>query len=226
MKKDLLKHASREYFDKNGYEVTDRSGKPISNWTMDDLEHARYLVRQKPGPKNSLGLVKFMFPNEYDIYIHSTPEINLFNLAARDRSHGCVRLQDVEKMADWVLGGQGDWNADKIHEAMYGTPPANAADQADDQGKQESAPKASTDADSGGSTTDPDAHNNKQVNLQAPLTVVLTYLTANADEDGTMHFFDDVYGYNKTLEGMLAAPRPYDQKPVKINPKLIAGETE
>ncbi len=221
VKKDLLKHASKGYFEAHGYEVTTTAGKPVDSWSVDDLEHSRYLVRQKPGPKNSLGLIKFMFPNEYDIYLHSTPEMNLFNLTDRDRSHGCVRLNDVEKMANWVLDGQGDWNAAKIHQAMFGEPANNA----DDSGKQETAPKASADADSGGNTTDPDAYNNKQVNLQTPLTVSLMYLTANADEDGSMHFFPDVYEYNKGLEAELAKPRPYDKKAVKINPKTAVGGT-
>ena len=221
VKKDLLKHASKGYFEAHGYEVTTTAGKPVDGWSVDDLEHSRYLVRQKPGPKNSLGLIKFMFPNEYDIYLHSTPEMNLFNLTDRDRSHGCVRLNDVEKMANWVLDGQGDWNADKIHQAMFGEPANNA----DDAGKQETAPKATADADSGGSTTDPDAYNNKQVNLQTPLTVSLMYLTANADEDGSMHFFPDVYEYNKGLEAELAKPRPFNKKAVKINPKTAVGGT-
>ncbi len=222
VKKDLLKHASKAYFDKNGYEVTTTGGQPVADWTVDDLEHSRYLVRQKPGPKNSLGLIKFMFPNEYDIYLHSTPEMYLFNLTTRDRSHGCVRLNDVEKMANWVLNGQGDWNADKIHHALYDEP----ADNADDAGKQEAAPKTTTDADSGGSTTAPEAQNNRQVNLQKPLTVSLMYLTANADEDGSMHFFPDVYGYNQGLEAELAKPRPYAKQTVKINPKAAVGGTE
>ncbi len=95
IKKELMKHINSggaAYLERNDYEVTDRSGQPVSGWTAADLEHGRYMVRQKPGPKNSLGLVKFMFPNEYDIYMHSTPEMNLFNLTRRDRSHGCIRL--------------------------------------------------------------------------------------------------------------------------------------
>lgn len=231
VKKDLLaRHASQSYFDAHGYEVTDRNGKPVTGWSMDDLEHSRYLVRQKPGPKNSLGLVKFMFPNEYDIYMHSTPEMNLFNLAQRDRSHGCVRLNDAEKMANFVLDGQGDWNAEKIHQAMYGEPlsgggnggdtPANGPD------NKAATKPTSQDLDSGQSSTDSDVKDNHQVNLQTQLPVVLTYLTANADEDGTMHFFDDVYGYDKELEDALAKPRPYDQSPKKINPKEVPGGTE
>ena len=227
VKKDLLKHASGSYMESHGYEVTDSSGKPVTGWSAADLEHSRYMVRQKPGPKNSLGLVKFMFPNEYDIYLHSTPEMNLFDLAERDRSHGCVRLNDAEKMADWVLNGQGDWTTDKIHAAMYGAPDSGGdAGSGNDKNSDKGGEKASTDPDSGTSSTFGDLHDNKQVNLQNQLPVVITYLTANADEDGTMHFFADMYGYDKDLEASLAKGRPYDQKTVKINPKLTAGETE
>ncbi len=199
IKKELVKHLSgggAAYMEKNDYEVTTANGTPVTGWTADDLEHGRYNVRQKPGPKNSLGLVKFMFPNEYDVYMHSTPEMNLFNLARRDRSHGCIRLNDAEKMADWVLDGQGDWDSDKIHEAMFG--PTDGSQPGD----------------------------NKQVGLQKPLTVNITYLTATGDEDGTMHFFNDLYGYDQQLEAALAKGRPYPQQTVKINPKLTPGETE
>ncbi len=225
VKKDLLKHASSGYMESHGYEVTNASGKPVTGWTEADLEHSRYLVRQKPGPKNSLGLVKFMFPNEYDIYLHSTPEMNLFNLMRRDRSHGCVRLNDAEKMANWVLQGQGDWDADKIHQAMFGEP-LNNDDTAANAEPDTGAKPTSSDPDSGASSTDTAVKNNKQVNLKTQLPVVITYLTANADEDGTMHFFDDLYGYDKQLNDALAQPRPYSRETVKINPKLTPGETE
>jgi murein L,D-transpeptidase YcbB/YkuD len=193
IKKELMKHidsGGAGYLDSHGYEVTTRDGTVASGWTADDIEHGKYAVRQKPGPKNSLGLVKFMFPNEYDVYMHSTPEMNLFGLTRRDRSHGCIRLNDAEAMANWVLQGQGDWDADKIHDAMFG----------DDD--------------------------NKQVNLKTPLAVSITYLTANADEDGSVHFFDDIYGYDQQLEQALAQGRPYDKSEHKINPKLTPGETE
>lgn len=224
VKKDLLKHASVAYFESHGYEVTDRSGQAITNWTVDDLEHSRYLVRQKPGPKNSLGLVKFMFPNEYDIYMHSTPEMNLFNLTRRDRSHGCIRLNDAEKMANWVLNGQGDWDANKIHQAMYGLPLNDGSGDPTQAGGDP--PQTGGDVDSGPTSTAPQVKDNKQVNLQTPLPVNISYLTALADEDGTMHFFEDLYGYDKDLEAALSKPRPFESKPVKINPKLTPGETE
>ena len=231
VKKDLLaRHANAGYFESHDYEVVNKAGKPVTGWSMDDLEHARYNVRQKPGPKNSLGLVKFMFPNEYDIYMHSTPEVNLFNLAQRDRSHGCIRLNDPEKMANWVLNGQGDWNAAKIHEAMYGVPlpgDNNAADASPDtSAKPADADSSTDDPDSGPASTAPQVKDNKQVNLQTTLPVVIFYLTANADEDGTMHFFDDMYGYDKNMEDALAKPRPYDQRTAKIDPHMAAGGTE
>jgi murein L,D-transpeptidase YcbB/YkuD len=199
IKKELVNHldgaGGAAYMAKNDYEVI-KGDTPVTGWTVNDLVHARYGVRQRPGPKNSLGLVKFMFPNEYDVYMHSTPEINLFGLSRRDRSHGCIRLNDAEKMANWVLDGQDPWDEDSIHEAMFG--PTDGSE-----------PK-----------------NNKQVGLKTPLPVSITYLTANADEDGTMHFFNDIYGYDKQLEEALAKGRPYEQTPIKINPKLTPGETE
>ncbi len=225
VKKELMRHLTsggNGYLEAHGYEVVSSGGEPVSGWSAADLEHSRYLVRQKPGPKNSLGLVKFMFPNEYDIYLHSTPEMNLFNLARRDRSHGCVRLNDAEKMANWVLDGQGDWDANKIHEAMFGQPLQGDDADASKEAKQ---PQGG-DADSGQTSTSAEVKDNKQVNLKTQLPVVITYLTANADEDGTMHFFNDIYGYDKLLDDALAQPRPYDRKTVKINPKLTAGETE
>jgi len=75
-------------------------------------------VRQKPGPKNSLGLVKFLFPNSYDIYFHDTPSKSLFGENTRAVSHGCIRLAEPKKMASWVLRNDANWNDAKITAAM------------------------------------------------------------------------------------------------------------
>lgn len=64
-------------------------------------------LRQRPGAKNALGAVKFLFPNPYDVYMHDTPARDLFGRARRDFSHGCIRLGDAAAMAHWVLGGDG-----------------------------------------------------------------------------------------------------------------------
>lgn len=75
-------------------------------------------VRQKPGPRNSLGLVKFLFPNSYSIYLHDTPSKSLFNESKRAFSHGCIRLAEAKKMATYLLRNDSTWTDRKITEAM------------------------------------------------------------------------------------------------------------
>ena len=106
------------YLAAKNFEVTTSKGEVLSNYTAKQVVQGGVMVREKPGPKNSLGLVKFMFPNEYDIYLHSTPATELFNRTRRDFSHGCVRVQKPDELAAWVLQGQGDWDLDKVQDAM------------------------------------------------------------------------------------------------------------
>jgi L,D-transpeptidase YcbB len=75
-------------------------------------------IRQLPGDKNALGKVKFLFPNSFDIYLHDTPAKSLFNESKRAFSHGCIRLADAQKMAEYLLRNDPDWDATKIEEAM------------------------------------------------------------------------------------------------------------
>ncbi len=189
-KKELVPHmmAKPGYLESKNYEVINNKGKVIPNYTLHQVEHAQLLVREKPGPGNSLGLVKFMFPNQYDIYLHSTPEVSLFSRTRRDYSHGCIRVQKPIDLAVWVLDGQNDhdgsaWDTDKVTEAM-------------NEGK-----------------------DNYQVNLKKQLPVVIFYLTAIPDENGEIHFFDDMYGYDAQLQDTLKKGMPYPTKPEPINPK-------
>lgn len=76
-------------------------------------------VRQKPGPKNSLGLVKFLFPNSYDIYFHDSPAKSLFNLDKRAYSHGCIRLAEPKKFASYLLQHDSTWTSEKIDSLMH-----------------------------------------------------------------------------------------------------------
>ena len=78
-------------------------------------DHGQRAVRQLPGPKNSLGLVKFMFPNDFNIYLHDTPQKELFDKDVRAFSHGCIRVEKPAELAEWVLG----WPADKVEQAMH-----------------------------------------------------------------------------------------------------------
>lgn len=75
-------------------------------------------VRQKPGIKNSLGLVKFLFPNNYHIYLHDTPSKSLFNESKRDFSHGCIRLGEPKKLAEWILRNDANWTTQRMEKAM------------------------------------------------------------------------------------------------------------
>jgi len=84
-----------------------------------NMEWVGNRVRQKPGPKNSLGLVKFLFPNSYNIYLHDTPAKSLFEKSARAFSHGCIRLGEPEKLANYLLRDNPQWTAKKINAAMH-----------------------------------------------------------------------------------------------------------
>ncbi|HEV8082539.1 MAG TPA: L,D-transpeptidase family protein [Chitinophagaceae bacterium] len=75
-------------------------------------------IRQKPGGDNSLGKVKFLFPNSFNIYFHDTPAKSLFSKDVRAYSHGCIRLSDPEKLANYLLKDNSKWTPEKINEAM------------------------------------------------------------------------------------------------------------
>ncbi len=75
-------------------------------------------IRQKPGPNNALGLVKFLFPNSHSIYLHDTPVKSLFNETSRAFSHGCIRVAEAKKLAMYLLRNDTAWNEEKITAAM------------------------------------------------------------------------------------------------------------
>jgi murein L,D-transpeptidase YcbB/YkuD len=79
---------------------------------------AGHRLRQAPGRQNPLGQVKFMFPNEHNIYLHDTPADNLFAQTERDFSHGCIRLERPLDLADYVLRGDSSWNPDRIRQVV------------------------------------------------------------------------------------------------------------
>ena len=87
---------------------------------MAQLRSGKLFIRQVPGEKNALGLVKFLFPNEYNVYLHGTPAKSLFLRSRRDFSHGCIRVEKPEELAQWVLRGVPGWDMDHIREAEHG----------------------------------------------------------------------------------------------------------
>ncbi|MEO8199430.1 MAG: L,D-transpeptidase family protein [Gemmatimonadota bacterium] len=109
------------YITKHDYEIL--RGRELVDpasidWAKVDTAHFHYQIRQKPGSLNSLGLVKFMFPNQFDVYLHDTPARSLFRRAGRAASHGCIRVEKPEQLAQFALSQNPEWDQKKIHEAM------------------------------------------------------------------------------------------------------------
>jgi murein L,D-transpeptidase YcbB/YkuD len=88
------------------------------NWHKES-DLGGYQLRQKPGATNALGLVKFIFPNGYDVYLHDTPSGNLFDRLTRTLSHGCVRVERPAELAGYLLQDQPEWTPELIAEAMH-----------------------------------------------------------------------------------------------------------
>jgi L,D-transpeptidase YcbB len=125
---ELLPHIASDpdYLAKKGFEVVNSRQEVVTSGTVtsDVLEQIRagkLFVRQQPGPKNSLGLVKFIFPNNYNVYLHDTPAHELFSRSRRDFSHGCIRLERPADLAVWVLRDNPGWDIDRVHAAMNGS---------------------------------------------------------------------------------------------------------
>jgi len=97
--------ANKNYLRNNGYEIT-------------GYENGLPVIRQKPGPHNSLGQVKFVFPNDKGIYFHDTPAKALFQYPKRTFSHGCIRLAQPARLAAYLLKSDKKWTPEKIRKAM------------------------------------------------------------------------------------------------------------
>jgi murein L,D-transpeptidase YcbB/YkuD len=123
-------------------------------------------VRQKPGKNNSLGLVKFIFPNSNNIYLHDSPVKNLYGRDSRAFSHGCVRVQKPRDLAIEVLKSDPEWTPEKIDAAM----------------------RAGTE---------------KWVPLKNKIPVNIGYFTAWVNEQGEIHFYEDIYKMDDRLFDIL-----------------------
>jgi murein L,D-transpeptidase YcbB/YkuD len=126
-RKELVPAARRDasYFARNHYELVDGAGNvlPYSADQLDALASGRLRVRQRPGPDNALGAVKFMLPNPNNVYLHDTPARALFERPRRAESHGCIRVADAAALAAWVLKNEPGWTPEHIAAAMQGTEP-------------------------------------------------------------------------------------------------------
>ena len=113
------------YLGRNDIEVYSGSGDtgpalPATAANLARVARGELGMRQRPGPRNSLGLAKFIFPNDHNVYFHGTPATELFSRTRRDFSHGCIRLEDPARFAGWVLHDPGEWSNEKVRRAMDG----------------------------------------------------------------------------------------------------------
>jgi L,D-transpeptidase YcbB len=168
----------RNYVVTKNFEVTTRDGTVVTSGKISDdvlaqLQARKLTVRQKPGPTNALGLIKLMFPNEYSVYLHSTPSTELFSRSRRDFSSGCIRVERPAELGAWVLRNNPGWTVQRVQEGM-----TNGRDDV-------------------------------TVKLNRAVPVFIVYGTAIVEDDGEIHFFDDIYGQDAKLAAALAKGYPY-----------------
>jgi murein L,D-transpeptidase YcbB/YkuD len=189
----------RSYLVRHSFEVVEakRESRVLNprriNWSRVDTTRIR--VRQKGGSTtNPLGLVKFMFPNQFAVYLHDTPTRKLFKRPKRTLSHGCVWVEKPVELADYVFAGQDDWDEKKIREAM------------------ETAPSAGEEGSADGHT----------VALERPVPVYIVYLTAFVRE-GVVNFRRDPYGMDREAIARLGKPSPSNPRLCEELQKLVEG---
>jgi murein L,D-transpeptidase YcbB/YkuD len=169
---------------REGFEVRTADGELIDSSRVD--WHAiqspfPYRLRQRPGPHNALGQVKFDLPNPYSILLHDTPSKGLFERERRAFSAGCIRVKDALRFAETLISGTVDWSRDNTTAALAGK-------------------------------------DSVRVNLETPIPVFVTYLTAVADANGEVVYHDDLYGrdsavasaFGRGVRPAASAITPYD----------------
>ncbi len=120
-------------WDREGFEFVGRGAAGggvdprLSASGLDATLEGRARIRQRPGPRNALGDIKFVFPNREAIFLHHTPSTQLFERSRRDFSHGCIRVEDPVALAVFALQGRAGWTEARIRQAMSGDPPATVS---------------------------------------------------------------------------------------------------
>ncbi|MBP6251166.1 MAG: L,D-transpeptidase family protein [Rubrivivax sp.] len=122
-RRELVPRLRRDpaHWAREGYEFVGPGGQvetALSSARLDQVLGGGWRIRQRPGPRNALGDIKFVFPNAENIFLHHTPSVQLFDRARRDFSHGCIRIEQPEALAAWVLQGQPGWDLGRIRAAM------------------------------------------------------------------------------------------------------------
>ncbi|MER1940323.1 MULTISPECIES: L,D-transpeptidase family protein [unclassified Castellaniella] len=110
-----------DYFVRQGFEFVTGQGKVVtalSSQAIDAVQRGEWRIRQRPGPQNAMGDIKFIFPNDQNIYLHYTSAPELFSRARRDFSHGCIRIETPVALAQFVLRQHPEWTRQRIVDAM------------------------------------------------------------------------------------------------------------
>ncbi len=131
-----------------------------------NMEWNKGRIRQKPGAQNSLGWVKFLFPNSNNIYLHDSPAKSLFNRNARAFSHGCIRVAKPLELAQILMEDDPKWTPEKVDKVMH-------------------------------------AGTESWYTLKEPVPVYIGYFTCRVDEQGVLHFYDDVYKRDARLSELI-----------------------
>ena len=124
---EMVPHIQKDpdYIAKHNLQVVTPKGEVItedqvSPETLEGIKSGRLMVRQKPGPTNSLGLLKIIFPNPENVYLHGTDVPELFSQDVRDFSHGCIRVENPADLVAWVLRNNPGWNLERVKATMDG----------------------------------------------------------------------------------------------------------
>jgi L,D-transpeptidase YcbB len=143
-------------------------GKQVDPRTLDwnRIDIRTLNIYQPPGPDNVLGIMKILFPNKHAVYMHDTPQRHLFNKDVRAESHGCLRLQNPERIVLTLLQKDGNWNEARVANAI----------------------KDSYD---------------KQIAIRNPIPVHITYFTAWVSDNGSVRYFNDLYGHDNRIASAL-----------------------
>jgi murein L,D-transpeptidase YcbB/YkuD len=120
---ELLPKLRRDpaHWEREGFEFVAGDGQVVTTLSAQGLQAVQagqWRIRQRPGPRNALGDIKFVFPNRDHIYLHHTPSTQLFERTRRDFSHGCIRVEQPVELATFVLQGMPGWDEARIREAM------------------------------------------------------------------------------------------------------------
>ncbi|WP_424361863.1 L,D-transpeptidase family protein [Methylocystis parvus] len=121
IKKELAPKLRRNphYFERENIRILDSRGREVDPRKLRGVSSRRaahFTFRQEPGPKNALGSLRISMPNSHDVFMHDTPHKDLFERDFRFLSHGCVRVEGVYDLADWLLQDTGDWDASRLRD--------------------------------------------------------------------------------------------------------------